>query len=160
MTTRHLCGWTRKTTPEKRRSFYSGTILDSKNLSLAPKIKVWVWIFPLKISFLTRIKKIHWDNLFVSPWLNFWWWKLHPKYFELKWESALDRIQFHHGEPRKKMVFASHAFFASAPLQMNPNILGFFERKNVKLCFKNTGIFASIVAKNFYEMNANYLNFV
>ena len=102
MTTRHLCGWTRKTTPEKRRSFYSGTILDSKNLSLAPKIKVWVWIFPLKISFLTRIKKIHWDNLFVSPWLNFWWWKLHPKYFELKWESALDRIQFHHGEPRKK----------------------------------------------------------
>ena len=47
----------------------------------------------------------------------------------------------------KKMVFASHAFFASAPLQMNPNILGFFERKNVKLCIKNTGIFASIVPK-------------
>lgn len=38
------------------------------------------------------------------------------------------------------MVFASHAFFASAALQMNPNILAFFNEKNINLCFKNKGI--------------------
>ena len=135
MTTRHLCGWTRKTTPEKRRSFYSGTI--KTRLTIFACLQNWYnfsFNFHAKNTFFGEKSNCFTSNFFmktvlVSPRLNCWWWKLHPKYFEPKVGKCTQPYPISSRRTQKKMVFASHAFFASAALQMNPNILAFLTKK-------------------------------
>lgn len=146
MTTRHLCGWTRKTTPEKRRTFYSGTILRLvwQSLPVSKADIILVSIFTPKIQVLARNPIASLQTSLWKPFLSHLGWTVDDGSFtqnilSLKWENALNHIQFHHGEPRKKWY---SLVMPSLPLQHSKwtQIFWLFWRKNINLCFKNKGI--------------------